>query len=416
MDREALEVLRAAGRGLGGIVQLGCRGAGARDALRRLVRMRSGRALPPSRIGEIQYGILTGPGGHVDEVLVAWTDHGAELNCHGGTASALAALKLLSEHGFREVGEEAWWRPLAERGEIPWTEYEARRLVPEAATPLQARLVAHGLCFAARVRRLFDLVDEDSRAAHNVLTEWIDAFAPASRILKRHVVAIAGAPNVGKSTCFNALLALDRALVSSLPGTTRDAVRHPARLGGLAVELVDTAGLWDTAKGPDAEAVSRAQKIVREANLCLFLLDGGRPLSDEDRSAWAACARRVDPSAPGPGLLVVAMNKADLPPVLTDEACQDAGIGKADIRFSALGDVEPLRDLLGRRLWAFGTGLVKKNAFRPWEGSIPMGAFTLRQHDLLCEGREHLERGDPKACQRCLARILSGPKGECPQR
>ena len=116
-------------------------------------------------------------------------------------------------------------------------------------------------------------------------------------------MVIAGPPNAGKSSLFNALAGADRAIVSATPGTTRDLVTARVVLGDHVVELVDTAGLRASDDAVEQEGVRRADQALLHADLAIVALDGSREIDDEDRSA----AARVH------GNRVVVVTKADLP-------------------------------------------------------------------------------------------------------
>ena len=101
-------------------------------------------------------------------------------------------------------------------------------------------------------------------------------------------VAIVGAPNVGKSSLFNALLNANRAIVTAVPGTTRDLLTERAEMGGLSLALIDTAGMRDTTDIVEQEGVSRALGTLDVADLILVVLDRSRPLGSEDLDLLAA--------------------------------------------------------------------------------------------------------------------------------
>jgi tRNA modification GTPase len=128
-------------------------------------------------------------------------------------------------------------------------------------------------------------------------------------------VAIAGKPNVGKSSLFNTLLGAGRAIVTPIPGTTRDLVTETADMDGLKLELVDTAGVRKTTDQVEIEGVSRARQAWATADLLLVVLDSSQPLEDEDiellketvaaprvvvanKSDLPAAWRRLDPALP----------------------------------------------------------------------------------------------------------------------
>jgi tRNA modification GTPase len=148
-------------------------------------------------------------------------------------------------------------------------------------------------------------------------------------------VAIAGRPNAGKSTLFNALLGMDRAIVTPHPGTTRDAVSEAADLLGARVRLVDTAGLREAESEVERIGVDVARRTVGLADVVLLLVDGSQPPSPEEAALAEMLAERV----------IVVRTKADLP------AASPRSLG-ADVAISARtgAGLAALRVLLGERL------------------------------------------------------------------
>jgi tRNA modification GTPase len=100
--------------------------------------------------------------------------------------------------------------------------------------------------------------------------------------------AIVGAPNAGKSSLLNALLGYERAIVTNIPGTTRDTVEEKARLGGVLLRLIDTAGLRETTDTVERIGVQRSREALQRAELALVVIDGGKPLEAEDLEALEA--------------------------------------------------------------------------------------------------------------------------------
>jgi tRNA modification GTPase len=116
-------------------------------------------------------------------------------------------------------------------------------------------------------------------------------------------VVILGRPNAGKSTLLNALLGFERAIVSDVPGTTRDSIEEQVVLGGIPLRIIDTAGLRETACAIEAEGIRRAERHGADAHLALYILDASEPLQEEDR-------KRISGLERDRSLLV--LNKADL--------------------------------------------------------------------------------------------------------
>ena len=117
-------------------------------------------------------------------------------------------------------------------------------------------------------------------------------------------VAIVGKPNVGKSSLLNRLAGFDRAIVTDIPGTTRDMVEESVRVGSLRLRLMDTAGIRETVDTVEALGVERSKETAQRADLVLFVCDGSQPLTEEDREA-------MDLALDAPNAIAF-LNKADL--------------------------------------------------------------------------------------------------------
>ena len=121
-------------------------------------------------------------------------------------------------------------------------------------------------------------------------------------------LTILGKPNVGKSSLFNCLVSSDRAIVTEIPGTTRDVLTEAVNLEGIPLRLADTAGLRETTDTVESIGVSRTLEELAEADLVLVVLDGSKALDSEDLNvSWQKAASL-------PHLIVI--NKCDLPQVM----------------------------------------------------------------------------------------------------
>jgi tRNA modification GTPase len=136
------------------------------------------------------------------------------------------------------------------------------------------------------------------------MTDLIQTFDTGRALREGVSVLILGRPNVGKSSLLNALLGEARAIVTEIPGTTRDTVEEHLVWGGLPLRLVDTAGVRDTLDPIEQEGVRRAREKAAAADLVLLVIDGSQSLTDEDRMAMALTP---------PERTILVHNKADLP-------------------------------------------------------------------------------------------------------
>lgn len=284
--------------------------------------------LPPPRRASLR-SLRAADGDLLDQAVVLWLpgpgtytgEDSAELHLHGGRAVMDAVADALASLGLRPADPGEFTRRAFLNGRMDLVEAEAvhdlitaeaeaqRR---QALRQLQGELGAlyHGWTDRLRVmlaqqEALIDFPDEDlppevDAALTADLLSLCDAIAAhlndghrGEKLREGLFFAITGAPNVGKSSLINALAGRDVAIVSAIPGTTRDALEARVILGGVPVTLVDTAGLRDTTDPIEAEGVRRARARSAEADLVLNLVEAGS-----------------DAAPDGPGLLVA--TKTDL--------------------------------------------------------------------------------------------------------
>ncbi|HZC05177.1 MAG TPA: tRNA uridine-5-carboxymethylaminomethyl(34) synthesis GTPase MnmE [Ktedonobacterales bacterium] len=180
--------------------------------------------------------------------------------------------------------------------------------------------------------------------------------AARGRIVREGLrVVIVGRPNVGKSSLLNTLLGMERAIVTPIAGTTRDTVEEGARLGDLALRLVDTAGLTATNDPVERLGVARSRAAAREADILIVMLDGSEPLTSLDHAAATelrdTLAQDAAPADAAPfAPVTLAINKADLPQALSDADAQALWPGAPLVRISTLTreGVAPLEEAISR--------------------------------------------------------------------
>ena len=257
----------------------------------------------------------------------------AEISAHGSPVVLAAILRAAVDGGARlaEPGEFTLRAFL--HGKVNLIQAEAVADLIDAVTPLQARAAfdqlegtltlsigaIEGELFdvVARLEASLDFPDEgyhfvEPREACEALTRVIariDALlaqVARGRLVREGAqVAIVGSPNVGKSSLFNALLNANRAIVTAIPGTTRDLLTERADISGLSLGLIDTAGMRASTDAIEQEGVLRARETLAVVDLVLLVLDRSRPLDGDDLELLEATALRPR---------VVVVNKCDLAP------------------------------------------------------------------------------------------------------
>jgi tRNA modification GTPase len=255
----------------------------------------------------------------------------AEISAHGSPVVLSSILRSAIDAGARlaEPGEFTLRAFL--NGKLDLIQAEAVADLIDAVTPLQARAAFDQLegtltgAIRALESDLFDVIakleasldfpDEgyhfvgaaEARASLTRVVEGIEDLltqAARGRLVREGAqVAIVGAPNVGKSSLFNALLNTNRAIVTAIPGTTRDMLTERADIGGLSLSLIDTAGVRETTDEVEREGVSRTRGTLAVADLVLVVLDRSRELTAEDRAMLTETSAQ-------PRLVV--LNKCDL--------------------------------------------------------------------------------------------------------
>ena len=259
----------------------------------------------------------------------------AEIQLHGGGYIAQRVLELCLARGAKLAAPGEFTRRAFLNGRIDLSQAEAvmnliaaqgaqshraaMRQLQGGASSFIRKAADELYAIQAGVAACIDYPEEidESEAAADMLprteslAERIDAACDerAARILQSGLrVALCGQPNVGKSSLLNALLGEERAIVTPIPGTTRDMVQGDLILGGSVIHLTDTAGLHATDDPVEQLGVARARRAMDEADLVLAVFDQSRPLDADDRTLLAELKGRN---------VLLVLNKADLSPSLT---------------------------------------------------------------------------------------------------
>jgi tRNA modification GTPase len=298
------------------------------------------------------HGWILGPGGErIDDVLVSvyrgpatfTGEDGADISCHGGLAAARAVMEALGKAGFREAlrGEFSFRAFMNGKLDLtraesimeivaaktrPAREHAVRRL--SGALEQEIREIGASILQTLAAAEIYlDYSEEDGvggdadeaagllpdrRLAEEALGRLrilSDSYRRERLYSQGALGVIAGRPNAGKSSLFNALLREDRAIVTDIPGTTRDWIEAWVSIEGIPVRLADTAGLHPSEDPVEKLGMERSRELVAAADIILYVLDGAVGVTEEDR-VFLADQGKDRAAVP----LLALWNKADLAP------------------------------------------------------------------------------------------------------
>lgn len=351
-----------------GIVRVS--GEGCFALCEKVFRAVNGRPFADQETRKMVYGeMLDSQGRVIDQGLAvrfpgpnSYTgEDSAEFHCHGSPVVLRELLAALFAAGARQAKAGEFTKRAFLNGRLDLTQAEAVVDLIDAETAAAARNAAAQLDGGLRrvlepiqdalldvTSRFYAVVDypdediEDVRpeqiaealqAADDRLTALL-ATCQRGQVLKSGVrTAIVGRPNAGKSSLLNALAGYDRAIVTDVPGTTRDTVEESVLCGGVLLRLIDTAGIRDTEDIVEQLGVERSRQALRTAGLAIVLLDGTAEITQEDLDILALaqnCPR-----------LIVAMSKSDLLPAGHGPVFQTGGNSRRPDAFVTLSSVAP---------------------------------------------------------------------------
>ena len=284
----------------------------------------SGKKMSESADRRLIFGELRDREGELLDVCLCTISHAphsytgentAELQCHGSPTVLRAALDELFALGARQAAPGEFTKRAFLNGRMELCAAEAVADIIDAETVECAKNAAGQLsgAISRKVDGIYSALTDISSHYHAVLDypdEDIEDFRLESyeesltsalteleRLLQSHErgklmtggipAAIAGRPNAGKSSLLNALLGYDRAIVTAIPGTTRDTIEEKLRIGRLTLRLIDTAGIRDTDDEVERLGVERSRAAMSKAELVIAVVDGSGEITDEDREVIA---------------------------------------------------------------------------------------------------------------------------------
>ena len=312
----------------------------------KILRTKGGRPLDIRESHRIRYGFVFDGEKEIDEVLVSTFlapksftgEDTVEINCHGGILLMQKVFQATLKAGARpaEPGEFSKRAFLNGRIDLSQAEAVADLIAAKSEDSIRSSLSLLQGSLKEKIKRMRSRILEDTAFIEAALDDpehiSLEGFSEQcqghveeilsdiqellkhqreGRLLKEGIqTVIVGKPNAGKSSLLNCLVKADKAIVSNIPGTTRDTVEEDIRIGSLSLHLIDTAGIRETEDIVEEIGVNRAKEGIEKADCVLLVLDGSLPLEEEDRKILALLEGKK---------AVVLLNKMDKESILQKE-------------------------------------------------------------------------------------------------
>lgn len=298
----------------------------------------------------IHYGYIYDEDELIDEVMVAvmlsphsyTTEDTVEINCHGGILVMNRILETVLHHGARLAQPGEFTKRAFLNGRIDLSKAEAVMDLIHSKNEFAMKASVNQLkgSVSAKVRSLRedilyeiafiesalddpehislegypDKLMAKTRGLSQELKKLIDS-ADNGKMLKDGIrTVILGKPNAGKSSLLNVLVGEDKAIVTSVAGTTRDVLEESIKLHGIGLNMIDTAGIRDTEDEVEKIGVEKARKYANQADLVIYVVDSSRELDENDEEIIELIRDKK---------VIVLLNKTDLEPVVTEEQIKD---------------------------------------------------------------------------------------------
>lgn len=361
IDDTIAAIATAPGEGGIGIIRI----SGERSLLvaEEIFRSMSGKLIKDYKTRTLVYGNIVDGDKVIDEVLVAYmkgpnsytAEDVIEINCHGGFISVKKILELILSKDVRLAEQGEFTKRAFLNGRIDLSQAEAIIDVIKAKTDM-AHEVAQNQLEGSLSNKIKDLrmkvtevlahlevaidfseedveeityqtLEEKARELKNEIKKLYDT-AESGKILRDGLkTVIVGKPNVGKSSLLNSILGENRAIVTDIPGTTRDVIEEFVNIKGIPLKIVDTAGIRETEDVVEKIGVEKSKESFNSADLVIMVLDSSRQLSDEDLEILANLENKKT---------IVLLNKTDLEQKIEEDKIRQYVDNDSIIRISAL--------------------------------------------------------------------------------
>lgn len=391
---EATIVVELTPQGRGAIAVVLVSGPNAFDAVGRHFIARSGRSLTNLKRGQIAFGHWGGNSGE-EVVVCSRGEQEIEIHCHGGTAAVRAIIDRLINVGCQSVPWRDWLRQTA----TDPIQAAARIALADAATERATAILLDQFngALSAAIHSIVESVKHSNwSAAAETIDELLSRGELGLHLTTPWNIVICGPPNVGKSSLINAIAGYERAIVSPIPGTTRDVVTVTTAIDGWPVQLADTAGIRDSQDELESAGIELATTALANADLILSIHDASQSgvvcAASKSNEFVAARNRRV----------VEVANKIDL----FEPASRDRLFVQTADRFGVPRKVYPVSARTGEGLPVLLAAVGRLLVPSPPPDHTPV-PFTLDQLVALAAARRVIERKDIDAATHHLQALLT---------
>jgi tRNA modification GTPase len=371
IDDTIAAIATAPGEGGIGIIRIS--GEKSLEVAEKVFKSMSGKPIKEYKQRTLIYGNVVDNDNVIDEVLLAYmkgpnsytTEDIIEINCHGGFISVKKILELILSKDVRLADPGEFTKRAFLNGRIDLSQAEAIIDVIKAKTDMAHEVAQNQLegSLSNKIKELrmnvtevlahlevaIDFSEEDiEEITYQTLREKAESLrteikrlydtAESGKILRDGLkTVIVGKPNVGKSSLLNSILGENRAIVTDIPGTTRDIIEEFVNIKGIPLKIVDTAGIRETEDVVEKIGVEKSRESFSSADLVIMVLDSSRKLSDEDMDILKKLENKKT---------IVLLNKADLEQKIEEDKLKQYVNSDSIIKISALKHkgIEELHD------------------------------------------------------------------------
>ncbi|MCX7694525.1 MAG: tRNA uridine-5-carboxymethylaminomethyl(34) synthesis GTPase MnmE [Caloramator sp.] len=398
--------------GEGGIGIVRMSGKDSLNIIDKIFKSYKGKNVKDMKSYTMMYGFIIDPNTDekVDEVIISYMkapntytrEDIVEINCHGGVVAVKRILSLVLKNGARLAEPGEFTKRAFLNGRIDLSQAEAVIDLIRAKTSESMHIALEQsqgklsqkikdimnrlLGILAHIEASVDFPEDDIEnvvsskiinESNTIIQELENLIknAETGKILREGLnTSIVGKPNVGKSSLLNALLEEKRAIVTDIPGTTRDVIEEYINIRGIPVKIIDTAGIRETQDIVEKIGVEKSKEYIEKSDLIIFMIDSSRPLDDEDLEIIELIKNKK---------VIVVINKIDLPMELNLDIIKN-NFKEENIVFASINTEKGVEDIKQKiEDFVFSGEVKSKDIF----------VTNVRHKDILFKAKESIQKG-----------------------